>query len=57
MSDLLMARVFGWLVLLVCSDAAKKAEILLLRHEGAVLHRTGIRAAPSPREVSTVQSI
>jgi len=52
-----MARVFGWLVLLVCSDAAKKAEILLLRHEGAVLHRTGIRAAPSPREVSTVQSI
>jgi hypothetical protein len=30
---LFMVRVFGWLVLLARSDAAKDAEILVLRHE------------------------
>jgi putative transposase len=34
---LFMLRVFGWLALLACSDAVKDAEILVLRHEVAVL--------------------
>jgi hypothetical protein len=36
---LFMVRVLGWLVLLACRDAAKDAEILVLRHEIAVLRR------------------
>ncbi len=36
---LFMVRVFGWLALLARSDAAKDAEISLLRHEVAVLRR------------------
>jgi putative transposase len=36
---LIFCRVVGWLLLLVRSDAAKELEILVLRHEVAVLRR------------------
>ncbi len=38
-SYLAVLRVFGWLALLVLSDRAKDAEILLRRHQVAVLQR------------------
>jgi hypothetical protein len=39
---LMLGRVLAWLVLLARSDAAKDAEILMLRHEVAVLPRPRI---------------
>jgi hypothetical protein len=36
---LITIRVFGWLTLLACTSASKNAEILVLRHEVAVLRR------------------
>ena len=36
---LLMVRLFGWIALLARSDASKDVEILVLRHEVAVLRR------------------
>jgi putative transposase len=40
---LILIRTLGWLVLLARSDAAKDAEILVLRHQLAVLQRTRTR--------------
>ena len=42
---LMLARVLSWLALLARSDATKDVEILLLRHEVAVLRRH----TPRPR--------
>src|SRR5216684_6240823 len=42
---LIFIRVCGWLVLLSRSTASKNAELLVLRHEVAVLRRTN----PRPR--------
>ena len=43
---LIMIRVFGWLVLLGRSQASKDAEIVVLRHEVAVLRRQVARPKP-----------
>jgi hypothetical protein len=43
---LIMIRVFGWLLLLGRSQASKDAEIMVLRHEVAVLRRQVARPKP-----------
>ena len=49
---LLMVRLFGWVVLLARSDASKDAEILVLRHEVAVLRRQVTRPKPDWADVA-----
>jgi len=43
---LTVSRLFAWLVLLTRSDASKDVEILVLRHEVAVLRRQVARPKP-----------
>jgi hypothetical protein len=43
---LLMARLFGWLALPARDDTSKDVEILVLRHEAAVLRRQVARLKP-----------
>jgi hypothetical protein len=45
---LVFARICGWLVLLGRSTASKDIELLVLRHEVAVLHRAGVRRISAP---------
>jgi len=47
---LIFIRICGWLVLLSRSPASKNAELLVLRHEVAVLHRTN----PRPRRTASL---
>jgi putative transposase len=41
-----MIRLFGWVALLARSDTSKDVEILVLRHEMAVLRRKVTRPEP-----------
>ena len=52
-----MVRVFGWLVLLVRSDAAKDTEILVLRHEVAVLRLQVARPKPDWADQAVIAAL
>jgi putative transposase len=54
---LLMVRVFGWLVLLARSGAAKDAEILVLRHEVALLRRQVVSPKPDWADRAVIAAV
>lgn len=47
---LMFVRLTGWIALLAPSAASKDAELLVLRHEVAVLRRQNSRPLPAPRQ-------
>jgi hypothetical protein len=54
---LLMVRLFGWLALLARSGASKDVEILVLRHEVAVLRRQVARPKPDWADRSVIAAL
>jgi putative transposase len=54
---LAMSRVFAWLVLLARSDASKHVEILVLRHEVAVLRRQVAHPKPDWADRSVLAAL
>ena len=54
---LLMIRLFGWVALLARSDASKDVEILVLRHEVAVLRRQVARPKPDWADRAVVAAL
>jgi len=52
-----MIRVFGWLALLARSDTSKDTEILVLRHEVAVLRRQVTRPKPDWADRSMIAAL
>ena len=54
---LLMARLFGWLALLARDDTSKDAEILVLRHEVAVLRRQVARPKPDRADRAVIAAV
>jgi putative transposase len=54
---LLMVRLFGWLVLLARSDASKDVEILVLRHEVAVLRRRVTSPKPDGADRAVIAAL
>jgi hypothetical protein len=54
---LMLVRVLGWLALLARSDAGKDVEILMRRHEVAVLRRTNARPALTWRDRAMLSAL
>ena len=53
----LMARLFGWLALLARNDTSKDVEILVLRHEVAVLRRQVARPKPDRADRAVIAAL
>ena len=54
---LIAIRVFGWLLLLGRRQAAKDAEIMMLRHEVSVLRRQVARPKPDWADRATMAAL
>ena len=54
---LITIRVVGWLLLLGRGQASKDAEIMVLRHEVAVLRRQVARPKPEHRDLAVLAAL